>query len=408
MTVEELPVGRRVAYWRGRRKMSQQVFADRIGKSKSWVDKVERGERRLDSFSTLHELATVLGVSVATLVGHAAHTSGVTSADPIDLGGIRAALARFAPAAYPGGTRAAEPPLTQVRRSVDHAWMGFQHARYDSLVPGLPKLLRDVRAAGSRLTGDDAVQATGLLAQVYQIVSSVTRKLGAFDLARLAAERSIALAAHADDPLLAGTGATRFANALLATGDSRAAFEANIVMAHRLAPHGPTWADPDRVSVYGSLLLQAAMAAAHLGDNASVAELVREATVAAASVGSDSNRYRTCFGPTNVDLHRAAAAVELGEGRQALAIHARLGRRQLGELLPERRAQHLLDVARGHLLVGELGNAGEALVEADRLAPDEIRTRPVAHEVMTELLRRTKGVSSSPVTELADRMGARV
>ena len=41
--VDELPIGRRVAYWRGRRKMSQQVFADRLGKSKSWVDKVERG-----------------------------------------------------------------------------------------------------------------------------------------------------------------------------------------------------------------------------------------------------------------------------------------------------------------------------------------------------------------------------
>ena len=43
---DELPIGRRVAYWRGRRKMSQQVFADRLGKSRSWVDKVERGVRR--------------------------------------------------------------------------------------------------------------------------------------------------------------------------------------------------------------------------------------------------------------------------------------------------------------------------------------------------------------------------
>ncbi|SCL60201.1 Helix-turn-helix domain-containing protein [Micromonospora peucetia] len=43
-----LPVGRRVAYWRRRRKLSQQVFADRIGKSKSWVDKVERGVRSLE------------------------------------------------------------------------------------------------------------------------------------------------------------------------------------------------------------------------------------------------------------------------------------------------------------------------------------------------------------------------
>ncbi|MFC8901993.1 helix-turn-helix domain-containing protein, partial [Micromonospora sp. NPDC057140] len=34
----EVPIGRRMAELRARRGMSQQVFADRIGRSKSWVD----------------------------------------------------------------------------------------------------------------------------------------------------------------------------------------------------------------------------------------------------------------------------------------------------------------------------------------------------------------------------------
>lgn len=38
-----LPVGRRVAYWRGMRRMSQHVTADRLGKSKSCVDRAELG-----------------------------------------------------------------------------------------------------------------------------------------------------------------------------------------------------------------------------------------------------------------------------------------------------------------------------------------------------------------------------
>ena len=67
--MDELPIGRRVAYWRGRRKMSQQVFADRLGKSKSWVDKVERGVRRLDKFSVVYEIADVLQVDVQLLLG---------------------------------------------------------------------------------------------------------------------------------------------------------------------------------------------------------------------------------------------------------------------------------------------------------------------------------------------------
>jgi transcriptional regulator with XRE-family HTH domain len=34
-------IGRRVRYWRTRRNLSRQQFADRVGRSTSWVDKVE-------------------------------------------------------------------------------------------------------------------------------------------------------------------------------------------------------------------------------------------------------------------------------------------------------------------------------------------------------------------------------
>ncbi|WTZ06172.1 helix-turn-helix domain-containing protein [Micromonospora sp. NBC_01392] len=40
-----------------RRKLSQQTFADGLGKSKSGVDKVERGVRSLERLSTIREIA---------------------------------------------------------------------------------------------------------------------------------------------------------------------------------------------------------------------------------------------------------------------------------------------------------------------------------------------------------------
>ncbi|HCU92090.1 MAG TPA: hypothetical protein DHU96_04885 [Actinobacteria bacterium] len=43
--MDDRELGRRIGYWRRRRKLTQAVFADRIGRSKSWVEKVERGER---------------------------------------------------------------------------------------------------------------------------------------------------------------------------------------------------------------------------------------------------------------------------------------------------------------------------------------------------------------------------
>ena len=54
--------------------MSQQVFADRLGKSKSWVDKVERGVRRLDKFSLIHDIAQVLQVDPQLLLGQELHS----------------------------------------------------------------------------------------------------------------------------------------------------------------------------------------------------------------------------------------------------------------------------------------------------------------------------------------------
>jgi transcriptional regulator with XRE-family HTH domain len=63
-----IPVGRRVAQSRMRRRMTQQVFADRIGKSKSWVDKIERGVRKLDKVSVIQHIAEVLHIDPVELL----------------------------------------------------------------------------------------------------------------------------------------------------------------------------------------------------------------------------------------------------------------------------------------------------------------------------------------------------
>lgn len=76
--------------------------------------------------------------------------------------------------------------------------------------------------------------------------------------------------------------------------------------------------------------------------------------------------------------------------------------------MPERRAHALLDVARGYLLVGDMARAGDALLEGDQHAPAEIRSRPMARDIMSAVLRGTRGAPPALVAELADRMGARV
>jgi transcriptional regulator with XRE-family HTH domain len=388
--------------------MSQQVFADRLGKSKSWVDKVERGVRRLDKFSVLHEIADVLQLDVQLLLGREPErrTDTLNCIDQIEVQEIRAALERydsmsayFDAAPYP-------PSLAELGKSVNHAWLTFQYARYGVLSRALPKLLRDAQAADAAYTsGDQAQKAAHLLGQVYQIASSTLRKLGEHELSWLAADRSMVVSQRAGDQLLAGVATSRVGSALLALGRARPALEINVNIANRLAPAGDAEATPARLSVYGILLLQGAMAAARIGDSATVRDLLNGAEEAARRLGGDYNHYWTCFGPTNLKLHRAAAAVELGEGQLAVETHLQIEPAHFNALLPERRAHHLLDVARGCTQIGDVSKAGELLLEGDRLAPSEIRCRPLAHEVMSDVLRRTRGVLPAQVAELAENMG---
>ena len=189
---------------------------------------------------------------------------------------------------------------------------------------------------------------------------------------------------RADDQLLAGIATYRVGSALLALGRARPALEVNVNIANRLAPgDGNGAATPERLSVYGMLLLKGAMAAARIGDSATVRDLVGGAEEAAGALGGDHNHYWTCFGPTNVQLHRAAAAVELGEGRPPSRPTRASTPEGFAALLPERRAHHYLDIARG-VRPDRRRRARPARCcwRATGWRPSEIRCRPIAHEVL--------------------------
>ncbi|MFV2101629.1 helix-turn-helix domain-containing protein [Micromonospora sp. LOL_024] len=94
MVEGELPIGRRVAQWRARRWMTQQALTDRLGKSKSWMDKIERAARRLNRYPTIQQIAEVLRVEPAVLLGERPPTrAGAVPVDGLD--GVRAALTRY-------------------------------------------------------------------------------------------------------------------------------------------------------------------------------------------------------------------------------------------------------------------------------------------------------------------------
>ncbi|MFV2021455.1 helix-turn-helix domain-containing protein [Micromonospora sp. LOL_023] len=211
--------GRRVALWRVRRRMTRQVFADRIGRSKSWVEKVERGARRLDRFSLIQQVAEVLRVDPAELLG----TDRPSETDKA-AGGVQAV--RAALACYDVFATATGAPIAaeEVGRRVEHAWSTYRHGDHPRLLRMVPGLLDAARQLHA-VRGEHGVV---LLVQAYRVTALVLVKVGEADLAWLAADRALATAGN--DRLLAASAVVPLGQALRGLGQGRLAMAAATVL----------------------------------------------------------------------------------------------------------------------------------------------------------------------------------
>ncbi|WP_204291962.1 helix-turn-helix domain-containing protein [Micromonospora gifhornensis] len=368
-----VPLGRRVAELRAHRGMTQQAFADRLGKSKSWVDKVERGVRRLDRYSVIRDIADVLRLDPDILLGPR-QPPPTTTPRHDGINAVRAALARHHH--RPQRTVTAQ----QASGQIAYAWMAYQHARYPQLLGTLPGLL-------------DATGGTrNLLASTYRLTANVLVKLDHADLAWLAADRAITTAA--DDSTLAATATIALAQALRALGHHR------IALTTALAAADTT----DDDTVRGTLYLQAGLAAAGDGDRRNTHDLLDHAAALADRQVSDTDPHHTGFGPAAVQTARSLAAHRLGDTAEALLRHEHVVRADgWRHLPPEHRAAHLIDTARAYLDSSDPARAGQALLDADRTAPAEVRNRPVARTLLTEIVRG--GPAAADVARLAATLG---
>ncbi|MFI6823289.1 helix-turn-helix domain-containing protein [Micromonospora sp. NPDC050187] len=379
----ELPIGRRVAQLRARRGMSQQVLADRVGRSKSWVDKVERGVRTLDRLSVIETVAAALGVAPGVLVGRAARRTPVTDAATA-VERIRAVLAHHDP------TGDQPPSAAELDRQIGYAWAAYRHAHHPQMLRMLPDLL----AATRDLDRPDA----GLPVRVYQLTAQVLVKLGEPHLAWLAADR--AMTAAAGHPRRTALAAVPLAQALRALDRGRLAM-AVATTAVRAIDSVPARATvPDDPALAATLFTEAALAAATCGDTSAMDDLTERAANCAARHADDGGG----FGPIVVDLARALAAARLGDNHLAIALHQRAVCGDAWQRLPaEHRAAHLIDITRAHLDLGDHCAAGRALVTADRIAPAEVRLRPAAHAALAAVLRA--GPTPADLTRLATTVG---
>jgi len=275
-------------------------------------------------------------------------------------------------------------------------------ARYVQIGETLPGLLDELTTAVHTAPHEDQPRLYGLLAEAYSGASAIAGLLGYLDLRREIVDRIMWASQRCDDPLRLHRVAWQRTASLMA---SAAYPQALRLMDQTREALGDdiTAMDPPTLSVYGSTHLRSAILAARAartngpGSAQTAHDHLTAANAAAARLGADRDDYGLAFGPSNVAQHEVAVAVELEDGRQAVA-RARTVR--LGKTVPAvRRGHHYIDLARGYYMTGDSPAALRCLSRARKIAPQQTRHHPMVRE--TVLAIASTGRGSEELTQFA-------
>ena len=395
-------IGERVAAYRRRRGLSQAALAGLIGRSESWLSQVERGVRSVDRMSVLLDMAKVLHVDVDSLTGRPWQYAPNGGTTPADLDDVRRYFAR-----YDHLLGVSEEPVddaTALRAAAADAHKRYQAAEYEGLIPEIPDLL--LHADLLHRGGTSTRRREMLLSYVssYVVAAKILTKMGAADLAQLAADRCATAALEADSLEAQGLAAYQVTCALLRADRPEDAENLAIKMATRITQEARA-DSPSLVSVAGSLWLISSVIAGRRTDRAEAYRRLSLAEELAGMLGHDANFAWTAFGPTNVAIHRVSVAAELGDAADALRAAAAVNIDLLPQGLSSRRAQVHLDLAWAQAQRKRDSEATLHLLEAERVAPGAVRYNVVVREMVREMLSRSKRAQTTALHNLAVRSG---
>ncbi|MFJ3405437.1 hypothetical protein [Promicromonospora sp. NPDC090134] len=322
------------------------------------------------------------------------HTSG-TSADvpdtAIDL--LRQALLTYAPATGTDSTRA---DLTSAKSEVATAFDAYQAGNFEAAALASSSALRALRAMERRGGSTDA----RVLALANQVGAIVLSKAGSADVAWIAADRGVSAAEASGDPTLQMSLLRTAAYSMASAGRRPEALtlvdRATSEFQRRMSQTAAS------AAVYGTMLLTGAVLLAADQNSAKAAAYLDEAHEAALVVGVDRNDLWTAFGPTNVAIHRANIAAVLGDMDTVLAVGAPL---DVEHAPIERQVRLHLDVARAHFAAGNHDSALATLLQAEAVAPSQVRHHYITRQVVSSLVEtmsRRPGVDLARLARLAD------
>lgn len=396
---EEPGIGDRIARLRMRRKLTQEGLAECAGLSVDVVRKLEQGVRQTARLTTLNALARALDVEPSTLVGQPATFEVRDEEDQPSVLALRQAVSPVSGLLGEEPDPEDPPSIEGLQASLQSTERIRREGGMGEIGSLLPQLIRDAKAAVRTHGGSQAAAAQSVLAEAYQIAATTLTALGKEDAAFTALERSMEAARQGDDPHLETVGFSSLAWVLTKQGRLADAERLATTAAERIEPNFRS--QPIELALWGILLLRAATAAVRLERRDTVRDLLNMAGAAAARIGTDRIDYATPFGPTNAGVAKVNFLVEMGEGPDALRAARAVP--DLASLPPTWRARFHVDRALAYADLDKDDGACQALLTAERTAPEWMRYHSTSRRLVAELRNRERR-RTSPLTELADRL----
>src|SRR5580700_9526020 len=143
---ENLTVGERVAWYRRRRGMSQEVLAGLVGRTADWLQRAENNRIQLDRLSVIRDLAQVLDVSIGDLIGEPLLLDWTADSRTRTVPALRTALmdySQLAPLLADDSSGGEPPALDQLTQQVDAIFDAYQQSRFGYVTAQASGLLRD-------------------------------------------------------------------------------------------------------------------------------------------------------------------------------------------------------------------------------------------------------------------------
>ena len=409
-------IGRRLREIRAWRGLSLRATAELAGFSAGYLSLIERGLRPVDKRTTLEALAGALRVAPSEL-GSAFPPSNragdAYTAARLHVPAIEDALADLEIGDRDPGSHAAWSDTQARADALAAARRTGDYARQAEL---LPSLISDLNAA----VGQHGPAALRGLVTAYQRAATTTKTLGVRGVPAFAALRARQAADHLGDPAWQALAAV----ATISTSSRPRA----VLVADRTIDSLSGSLDDQRCrEMAGALHLGAALAEAVLGRADRAYERVVAAGgrarrrdggvpdgehdhVAGERVAGglvDGHGFGgMLFGPSNVRMWRMSVAVEAGDGGRVHELGSGWDVRAIPS--PRRHADYWTEMARGMATSPTTrDDAVTALLRAEELAPDHVRSHPLLRETVRDLLRRTPSdrAAGREVRGLAFRMG---